>query len=176
MQSDVVLHMNLLTFALPASFIRLVVATGLLAILAMSTGCATTGSTATITPRSNVSREHALSLAQLTAAAVGGKVYTVAPTGSMKPTLDESSVVAVEPAPFATLRRGDIIIYRSAAGAPVVHRLYEQNGDKWLVLGDNNPTIDREAVTSVNLLGRVCAIFYTAAGGSIEGEAALARR
>jgi signal peptidase I len=94
----------------------------------------------------------------------------------MKPTLDESSVVTVEKVAFVELRRGDIVIYRSAGGAPVIHRLYEQSGDGWLVLGDNNAAIDREAVNARNLLGRVCAIFYTAAGAPIEGEAALARR
>jgi signal peptidase I len=148
----------------------------LLGATAFQTGCATSGSSARIAPRSSVSRDHALSLAQLTATAVGGEVYTIAATGSMKPTLDESSVVTVEKVPFSELRRGDIIIYRSASGGPVIHRLYEQHGDRWLVLGDNNASIDREAVTNSNLLGRVCAIFYTAAGSSVDGQAALARR
>ena len=147
-----------------------------LVLACLHTGCATTGSTATVAPRSSVSRDHALSLAQLTANAVGGQVYTVAPTGSMKPTLDESSVVTVEKVAFSELRRGDIVIYRSVSGSPVIHRLYEQSGDGWLVLGDNNPAIDREAVRPANLLGRVCAIFYTAAGTQLEGHAALASR
>jgi signal peptidase I len=147
-----------------------------LAACAFHTGCATTGSTARVAPGSSVSRDHALSLAHLTATAVGGQVYTIAPTGSMKPTLDESSVVTVEKVPFTELRLGDIVIYRSATGNPVIHRLYQKSGDGWLVLGDNNPSIDREAVTKSNLLGRVCAIFYTAAGHSVDGQAALARR
>lgn len=156
--------------------VRLVFASALLALASLHTGCATTGSTATVAPRSSVSRDHALTLAQLTANAVGGQVFTVAPTGSMKPTLDESSVVTVEKVAFSQLRRGDIVIYRSISGAPVIHRLYEQSGDSWIVLGDNNPAIDRESVRAANLLGRVCAIFYTAAGAQLEGHAALARR
>ena len=159
-----------------ATALRLAALSALLALAGLHTGCATTGPTATVAPRSSVSRDHALSLAQLTANAVGGQVFTVASTGSMKPTLDESSVVAVEKVPFSELRRGDIVIYRSASGSPVIHRLYEKNGDTWLVLGDNNPAIDREAVGPANLLGRVCAIFYTAAGTQLEGQAALARR
>jgi signal peptidase I len=155
---------------------RLVFTSVLLALASLHTGCATTGNTASVAPRSSVSRDHALSLAQLTANAVGGQVFTVAPTGSMKPTLDESSVVTVEKVPFTELRRGDIVIYRSVSGSPVIHRLYEQSGDTWLVLGDNNPAIDRESVHAANLLGRVCAIFYTAAGTQLEGRAALARR
>jgi signal peptidase I len=155
---------------------RLAFAGVLLALTSFQVGCATTGGTATVAPRSSVSRDHALSLAQLTANAVGGQVYTIAPTGSMKPTLDESSVVTVEKIPFSELRRGDIVIYRSSSGAPVIHRLYDQSGDSWLVLGDNNSSIDREAVRAGNLLGRVCAIFYTSAGSKLDGQAALARR
>lgn len=168
--------MNFLCPPRAACALRLMFASALLVLAGLHTGCATTGGTATVAPRSSVSRDHALSLAQLTANAVGGQVYTVAPTGSMKPTLDESSVVTVEKIGFAELRRGDIVIYRSVTGAPVIHRLYQQSGDRWLVLGDNNPAIDREAVCSANLLGRVCAIFYTAAGTQLEGQAALARR
>jgi signal peptidase I len=156
--------------------IRTFLACALIAAASFQLGCATSGQTATIAPRSSVSREHALALAQLTANAVGGQVYTIAPTGSMKPTLDESSVVAVEKVPLSLLRRGDIVIYRSAAGAPVIHRLYQQTGDNWFVLGDNNATIDRESVTAANLLGRVCAIFYTAEGAPLDGRAALAKR
>ncbi|ATC64071.1 signal peptidase I [Nibricoccus aquaticus] len=168
--------MPLLRPSRAALALRLAFASALLALASLHTGCASSGATAKVAPRSSVTRDHALSLAQLTANAVGGQVFTVAPTGSMKPTLDESSVVTVEKVPFSALRQGDIVIYRSASGAPVIHRLYEQSGDAWLVLGDNNPAIDREAVRPANLLGRVCAIFYTAAGTQIDGHAALARR
>ena len=150
----------------------------LLAALVFQTGCASTGAARAggVAPGSSVSREHALALAQLTANAVGGQVFTVAPTGSMKPTLDESSVVAVESVSFSSLRRGDIVIYRSASGSPVVHRLYQQRGETWLVLGDNNAAIDREAVTERNFLGRVCAIFYTGDSSVTGAPAAPARR
>lgn len=144
-------------------------------VLAMLSGCSTAPQ-ASSAPRSSVSRDHALSLANLTARTVGGEVFTVAATGSMKPTLDESSVVTIERVSFAELRRGDIIIYKSSAGVPIIHRLYEQHGERWLVLGDNNSTIDTEAVTSRNFVGRVCAIFYTSAASTGTSNAALARR
>lgn len=94
----------------------------------------------------------------------------------MKPTLDESSVVTIERVGFAELRRGDIIIYRNSAGVPIIHRLYEQHGTRWLVLGDNNSSIDMEAVTASNFVGRVCAIFYTSAGTTGSAPAAFAQR
>jgi len=115
-------------------------------------------------------------MAQRTADAAGGRVFTIAPTGSMKPTLDENSVVTVETVVFGQLRQGDIVIYRNSVGVPIVHRLYQQANGNWFVLGDNNASVDREAVTPANLLGRVCAIFYTSSGAQGNAPAALAQR
>jgi len=145
-----------------------------LGVAALFSGGCATSRTASIAPRSNVSREHALSLAQATANVVGGEVFTVSATGSMKPTLDEGSVVTIERVQFAQLRKGDIVIYRNASGTPVVHRLYDCTNGRWLVLGDNNPSVDRESVDATNLVGRVCAIFYTSAGGYASAPAASA--
>ena len=144
----------------------------LIAVLAL-TGCS---SPLPVAPRSNLSRESAVTIAQRTAEVAGGRVFMIAPTGSMKPTLDENSVVAVEAVAFDQLRTGDIVIYRSLSGAPIVHRLYEKVHGCWFVLGDNNARVDREAVTEANLLGRVCAIFYTSSGSRGVNQAALAQR
>src|SRR5947209_15897347 len=133
--------------------LRLLAGAWLVAGLMIGGGCATSR-TASIAPRSNVSREHALSLAQVAANVVGGEVFTVSATGSMKPTLDEGSVVTIERVEFTQLRKGDIVIYRNASGTPVVHRLYDCTNGRWLVLGDNNPSVDRESVTPKNLVGR----------------------
>jgi signal peptidase I len=155
--------------------VRTLAALGAFTALAMFSGCSSVPESASA-PRSSVSRDHALTLATLTARTVGGEVFQIAPTGSMKPTLDESSVVTVERVAFTALRRGDIIVYRNNAGVPIIHRLYEQHGARWLVLGDNNSSIDTEAVTAGNFVGRVCAIFYTSAGANPSAPAALAQR
>jgi peptidase S24-like protein len=144
-------------------------------VVAIFSGCSSTSETAAA-PRSSVSREHALALANAMARTVGGEVFTIAATGSMKPTLDESSVVTIEKVAFDQLRRGDIIIYRNNRGLPIIHRLYEQHGSHWLVLGDNNASIDSEAVTGANFVGRVCAIFYTSDGTGPTTSAAFAQR
>lgn len=94
----------------------------------------------------------------------------------MKPTLDENSVVTVEVVNYDDLRTGDIVIYRDAAGLPIVHRLHHKDGNHWIVLGDNNSSVDRETVTNTNLVGRVCAIFYTSPGAGSSGPTALANR
>ena len=144
----------------------------LIAVLAL-TGCS---SPLPVAPRSNLSRESAVTIAQRTAEVAGGRVFMIAPTGSMKPTLDENSIVTVETVAFGQLRQGDIVIYRNSSGEPIVHRLYQQSNGCWFVLGDNNPAVDREAVTPANLVGRVCAIFYTSSGQLGNGPAALAQR
>jgi signal peptidase I len=150
-----------LTFLIPA------------AILLLLNGCATEP----LAPQSNLSRENAIAIAQQTADKLGGRVFTVAPTGSMKPTLDENSVVAVETVKFDDLRPGDIVIYRDTAGLPIVHRLHHKTADRWIVLGDNNSSADRETVTPANLVGRVCAIFYTSSPSFATAEpTALANR
>ncbi|MFT3868642.1 MAG: signal peptidase I [Nibricoccus sp.] len=143
-----------------------------LSILLLFSGCTTDP----IAPQSGLPRAKALAMAQQTADAFGGRVFTIAPTGSMKPTLDENSVVTVEVVPFDDLRVGDIVIYRDSAGLPIVHRLHHRSGSRWIVLGDNNSSTDRETVTAVNLVGRVCAIFYTSSGASPAGTTALANR
>jgi signal peptidase I len=136
-------------------------------------GCSTINPAA---PQSTIPRDRAISLAQQTAALVGGSVFTIAPTGSMKPTLDENSVVAIEKVAFSHLRRGDIVVYRSAAGLPIIHRLHAQVNHRWLVFGDNNEAVDAEVLTETNFLGRVCAIFYTTPGAESSVSAALAQR
>ena len=145
-----------------------------IALLALAlTGCAS-GPTAAITaPRSSVTRDNALTLAKQVAASIGGRVYAIAPSGSMLPTLDEGSIVTVEKVTLDQLKRGDIIVYRNAAGLAVIHRLYERHNDAWFVLGDNNASIDRETVSAGNFLGRVCAIFYTATNPKATRQASL---
>jgi signal peptidase I len=144
--------------------------------VSLFTGCTSVRTEAEAAPRSSISRQNALSLAHITARTVNGQVFAVAATGSMKPTLDENSVVTVERVAFSKLRRGDIIIYLNSHGQAIIHRLYEQHGSSWFVLGDNNGSVDAEAVTSSNFQGRVCAIFYTSSSGMPSNDDALAER
>jgi len=155
---------------------RFVTTALLVGAVALGAGCTSVRTEAEAAPRSSISRQSAFSLAHITARTVNGQVFAVAPTGSMKPTLDENSVVTVERVAFSHLRRGDIIIYLNSHGQPIIHRLYEQHGDRWFVLGDNNGSVDAEAVTAANFQGRVCAIFYTSSSGTPSNDDALAER
>jgi len=136
-------------------------------------GCATNQPVA---PQSSLSRTKAIAMAKDAADALGGRVFTVSQTGSMKPTLDENSVVALEPARYHELQSGDIVVYRNQHGRAVVHRLLQRSKSGWWVLGDNNAKADREVVTEDNLIGRVCAIFYTSSSGPDSSAATIARR
>ena len=128
-------------------------------------GCTTGSISLGTAPHSTVSRDHALALAKQVAHSIGGRVYAIAPSGSMLPTLDAGSIVTVEKVALNKLHKGDIIIYRNGSGAAVIHRLYERHDDRWYVLGDNNASVDHEMVSADNFIGRVCAIFYTASDG-----------
>ena len=145
------------------------VASVLLAIACV--GCSTSSNIAVTAPRSTVTRANALTLARQVATSIGGRVYAIAPSGSMLPTLDEGSIVTIEKVSLEKLHKGDIIVYRNASGAAVIHRLYERHDDRWFVLGDNNASVDRETVSAGNFLGRVCAIFYTAADAGRTSDA-----
>lgn len=109
----------------------------------------------------------------------GTKVCKVAPTGSMRPLFDDNSLLLLEPAPFASLQIGDIVVFRhSATGNLIVHRILERRGDAFWTKGDHNKTMDNELVTAANYQGRVYGIIYAArtpgapvAGGSLLADA-----
>ena len=147
------------------------VAAALLA--ATLTGCYTSPAASAAAPRSAITRDRAIALANDVATSIGGRVYVIAPSGSMLPTLDEGSIVTVENIGLDKLKRGDIVIYRNASGIAVIHRLYEKHGNRWFVLGDNNASIDHETVSAGNFLGRVCTIFYTAADAPNTSRASV---
>jgi signal peptidase I len=156
-----------------ASDRRVTIAAALILTGILSGGCATSHSVA---PQSSLSRTKAIAMAKDTADALGGRVFTVSQTGSMKPTLDENSVVALEPAQYHELQAGDIVVYRNRNGRAVVHRLLQPSKSGWWVLGDNNAKADREAVTEDNLIGRVCAIFSSSASRPEPATTTIARR
>ena len=81
-----------------------------------------------------------------------------APTGSMRPTLDENHIVALEDCAFSSLHRGDIILIRlgaSAKYAAVMHRIVDNAGMGNLqTQGDALENPDQLYTTSSNYLGK----------------------
>lgn len=106
---------------------------------------------------SSLPREKARLVATAAALLVRGEVFSVAPTGSMEPTLSGRSFVVAEQCAFEDLAIGDIIVFEPKAGSPcVVHRVTGNGRTQ----GDANSSPDVEPVTAANLRGRVVTIVY----------------
>lgn len=100
--------------------------------------------------------------AKATADAVNnsGAVVRIAPTGSMKPTLDERCVVVIKK--LDRIERGQIVVYRAKCGNLVIHRAVSQplfSKSEWFVKGDANTQIDREFLTAKNYVGTVVSTY-----------------
>lgn len=118
-------------------------------------------------PHSSISARAALAAAVAIASQVrGAQIYTVMPTGSMRPMFDQKAYVVAEPAPFEDLRVGDIITYRHPKlNTPVIHRILEKDGDEFWTKGDHNPRLDNVYVTRQNYCMRVFAVIYAREDG-----------
>lgn len=118
--------------------------------------------TAALSPSSALDAQAALVAATTIAAHVrGARVLTVLPTGSMRPMFDEKAYLVVAPAPFASVRVGDIITFKHPRlGAPVVHRVMEKHGRRLWTKGDHNTRPDDVYVTEGNYQDRVIAVIY----------------
>ena len=88
-----------------------------------------------------------------------------APTGSMKPTIDEkSNAIEIIPESNEQLHVGDIIAYKSRTGETVIHRIikigYDNKGWYCIVKGDNNKVPDEEKVRFEQIQRVVVGIIY----------------
>lgn len=103
----------------------------------------------------------------LVSAVQAASLYTVLPTGSMLPTFNQDYYLFVERPPFATLKVGNIIVYRSAKvfvyeGVEynlIVHRIWRRSsgGRVLLLRGDSNQVPDSELVVESMYVGMVTA-------------------
>ena len=76
--------------------------------------------------------------------------------GSMSPFIRNGDVVEVVPAK-GKINLGDIILYRSSYGNPVVHRVIQRNKESIITKGDSVPSSD-EPILFEQVLGRVVAV------------------
>ncbi len=75
-------------------------------------------------------------------------------SGSMEPTIDLDSIVIT--IKTKKIKKGDIIMFKTASNDYVVHRYYDDNPDGTIVTkGDNNEIIDYEPVSSEDVFGKV---------------------
>ena len=122
-----------------------------------------TPASARIAPNSDVPASLARLLAvQVGSMVAGTEIFTVAPSGSMRPAFDDNTVLLTEPAPFEKLQVGDIIVFRhSSSGMRVVHRILERRDGGFWTRGDRTKRMDDELVTRANYMSRVYGILYT---------------
>jgi signal peptidase I len=84
---------------------------------------------------------------------------------SMTPFLQGGEILTIKKVPYKTLRKGDMIFFKSPDGFPVMHRIIakkQQEDDTYIFTtkGDAVSTID-ELVRENNILGKVCRIERT---------------
>lgn len=86
-------------------------------------------------------------LVAVLAAGAAGLRIRVEQTGSMAPTLQPGGLVIVRQAPIESIRLGDVIGVRTAAGAVIVHRVkqlgHEGGAVQVTTQGDANPTSEQ---------------------------------
>jgi len=99
-----------------------------------------------------------------------GSAMRVRVTGqSMKPLLPSGAIVVVRPVPTGTLRFGDIVYFRKAMGAAVLHRIVRVDQDSagskvYRTKGDALCAFD-DPVTPDQVLGRAVRIDRPLPGG-----------
>ncbi len=103
----------------------------------------------------NLKREDFISIAQEVLGR-GRILRFKAKGGSMSPFIRNGDVVEVVPAK-GKINLGDIILYRSSYGNPVVHRVIQRNKESIITKGDSVPSSD-EPILSEQVLGRVVAV------------------
>ncbi len=72
---------------------------------------------------------------------------------SMRPLLRDGAVLEVEPRAFASLRRGEVVLYVAGEHRLVAHRLIGRGADGWRARGDSASRVD--LVTPACFLGAV---------------------
>ena len=95
---------------------------------------------------------------------VGGRVFTVSYTGSMKPFLMGGECVVVV-ASYPEIRKGDVLIYNGelnpfAKAQTIIHRAVQKDSGGWIMSGDANAHTETwSRVRPDNYLGTVVAIY-----------------
>ena len=84
-----------------------------------------------------------------------GNQLMVVLSGSMSPTFNTGSVVAVKPVRFENIKKGDIITFKDVDGRTVTHRVLEKQIDKLITKGDANDAQDSSSVSSDRVVGKV---------------------
>jgi len=85
---------------------------------------------------------------------LGGSLSYVTIKGtSMNPGIHAGDLVVLKPSP--PYRVGDVVAYRSnLSAAPILHRVIDVTGDRFLMQGDNNDFVDYYRPTEADIIGQ----------------------
>lgn len=103
----------------------------------------------------------------LQAKEIDGKVYLVAPTGSMEPFITGGDYIVVKSIPYADVSVGMIATYQASwrpkDSPPVAHWVAEKLGDSWIMDGQSNKSYEGKGQTMgvKEFTGIVVAIYTT---------------
>ncbi|PSJ94312.1 signal peptidase I [Brevibacillus fortis] len=84
-----------------------------------------------------------------------GSEIMVVLSGSMAPTFDTGSIVAVKPVNFGDIKQGDIVTFKNEDDLTITHRVVEVTGQGLITRGDANNGNDTMPVTQDRLIGQV---------------------
>ncbi|EST54613.1 hypothetical protein T458_14115 [Brevibacillus panacihumi W25] len=76
-------------------------------------------------------------------------------SGSMAPTFQTGSIVAVKPVSFEQIKQGDIITFKDLDGRTVTHRVVEIKDSQLVTKGDANDGNDYNPVSKDRVIGEV---------------------
>ncbi|HKK18823.1 MAG TPA: hypothetical protein VJ952_09110 [Opitutales bacterium] len=132
-------------------------------LLTILTACIATAFTAGAAPKSSAPFEKALKDAEMVASL--NPAWSVHRTSgkSMGEFFGDNSLILVQKAAsLADLRVGMMIVYRSASGELISHKVVSHNGTSVQTMGVANWKADPEPVTADMVVGTVFGVFHSA--------------
>jgi hypothetical protein len=165
-KNEVTPAQNVRTQASKPVVITIILCMGIIAYILMLTGC--TPKRQQVATYWGNTPGQALLAARLHAIDVNGVFYTVAPTGSMRPTLEAGDYVVVKAIDFQELQPGMMVNYQARWLRPTsptaVHWCVRKYGDEWVMDGENNKNYENTKDTMMGkkeFRGIVVAIYTT---------------
>jgi len=130
--------------------------------LTILTACIAAVFTANAAPKSSAPFEKALSDAEMVASL--SPAWSVHRTSgqSMGEFFGDNSLILVQQAELADVRVGMMIVYRSASGELISHKVVAHNGTSVQTMGVANWKADPEPVTGDMIIGTVFGVFHSA--------------
>lgn len=83
-----------------------------------------------------------------------GSKFMVVLSGSMSPTFDTGSLIAVKAIEFSDIKAGDIVTFKDIDGKIVTHRVTEIKNGNLVTKGDGNDSEDMTPVTADRVIGK----------------------